>query len=657
MPPHHPQPLLAPSPLILRAGRTGRASLLPARAHDATPPARGLYDPAADKDACGVGFVGELNGAPTRACVSDALEMLVRMAHRGACGCEANTGVSEREKEKEGEGEREGVRSYPPPPFPFSSLGDGAGILVAIPHAFFATVAKRDVGIELPPAGQYGVGSFFLPTDADERGAAKAAVAAVAAECGHTLLGWRPVPTDGSMLGASARATQPNVQHAFFAPSKTPLTSSPDPDAQWYVLRKLIEAAWTAGGVGADDAYACSLSSQTVVYKGQLTPAQVPLFYPDLADPAFSSHVALVHSRFSTNTFPSWGRAQPMRTVGHNGEINTLRGNANWMRARQGVLRAKHLGVATDVLRRMLPIIPFGQSDSGSFDAVLELLVRSGRSLPEAMMLLIPEAWQNDALMPAAKRDMYRYGSALMEPWDGPALVAFTDGRSIGATLDRNGLRPGRYTVTKDGRVVMASETGVVDIDPANVASKGRLMPGNLFLVDFTAGRVVRDEEIKAAAAAAHPYGAWLEEHTKTLADVVAAVGENAVVGAPALAPASDSSRHDPLSPLVPALKAAGYTRESVDLLLLPMAKASAEPLGSMGNDTPLAALSRRPKLLPDYFKQLFAQVTNPPLDPLREKVVTSTKVGEGGGRGGGWVGARATPFQHASPPSLPPIF
>ena len=456
------------------------------------------------------------------------------------------------------------------------------------------------------------------------------------------------------------------MEQVFYTPSAKAKDMPPgaDPEAPWYLLRKLTENGLASKGVGEDEAYICSLSAATCVYKGQLTPGQVPLYYPDLAAPDFTSYLALVHSRFSTNTFPSWGRAQPMRTIAHNGEINTLRGNRNWMTARQGVMACAALGAPPDVVRRLLPIVPPRQSDSGSFDAVLELLVRSGRSLPEAMMLMIPEAWQNDPAMPPAKKAFYRFGSASMEPWDGPALVAFTDGRFLGATLDRNGLRPGRYYLTKSGRVIMASEVGVVDVDPADVAVKGRLMPGNIFLVDFEAGAVVRDEEMKARIAGARPYGDWLARQVVELKDIVAAAPpgavppalatwESSVGGAnsagngkkaklarsatwpadPVAAPAPPSNGTPPagqankgLARLLSPLIAAGYTQETVDLLLLPMAVSGNEALGSMGNDAPLPPLSRRPKLLPEYFKQLFAQVTNPPLDPMREKVVTSTR-------------------------------
>ena len=481
------------------------------------------------------------------------------------------------------------------------------------------------------------------------------------------------------------------MEQVFYAPAPpraggagagadVPAPAPADPEAPWYLLRKLTEHGLAAKGVGEDEAYICSLSAATVVYKGQLTPGQVPKYFPDLASPDFTSYLALVHSRFSTNTFPSWGRAQPMRTIAHNGEINTLRGNRNWMRAREGVMACAGLGASPDVVRRLLPIVPPRQSDSGSFDAVLELLVRSGRSLPEAMMLMIPEAWQNDPAMPAPKKAFYRFGSASMEPWDGPALVAFTDGRFLGATLDRNGLRPGRYYLTKGGRVIMASEVGVVDVDPADVAVKGRLMPGNIFLVDFEAGCVVRDEEMKARIAGARPYGDWLARQVVELKDIVAAAPPSAVPpplatwesaaaaaaaaangggggakanggGAKKLArsatwptdgaaappsngngngrappPAGAAPAAKGLARLLSPLIAAGYTQETVDLLLLPMAVTGAEALGSMGNDAPLPPLSRRPKLLPEYFKQLFAQVTNPPLDPMREKVVTSTR-------------------------------
>jgi glutamate synthase (NADH) len=611
--------------------------------------------------------------------------------------------------------------SLPPPP-----PGDGAGILVALPHAFLARVVAADCGVTLPPPGEYGVGQFFLPKDDPGqyavakrviekcaflffflsflgRGCAAAGVerarrargrnnkptfspkkkkktkqkskpfARVAAELGHTVLAWRTVPTDASGLGASAVAVEPAVVQVFFSASaggKNPAAAaSDDPEAPWYLLRKLIEHGLGAKGMGDDAAYACSLSGSTIVYKGQLTPAQVPAYYADLRAPDFASYLALVHSRFSTNTFPSWNRAQPMRAIAHNGEINTLRGNRNWMTARQGVMACAGLGAPPDMVRRLLPIVPPRQSDSGSFDAVLELLVRNGRSLPEAMMLLVPEAWQNDPAMPPGKKAFYRFGSATMEPWDGPALVAFTDGRFLGATLDRNGLRPGRYYLTKGGRVIMASEVGVVDVDPADVAVKGRLMPGNIFLVDFEAGCVVRDEEMKARISGARPYGDWLARQVVELKDIVGAAPpgtlppplatwESAVKGAAAeegaagghkpraaLAraatwppPSSNGAAPKPstngsapprtkgLARLLAPLIAAGYTQETVDLLLLPMAVSGAEALGSMGNDAPLPPLSRRPKLLPEYFKQLFAQVTNPPLDPLREKVVTSMR-------------------------------
>ena len=369
--------------------------------------------------------------------------------------------------------------------------------------------------------------------------------------------------------------------------------------------------------------------SRFVLVRSLVRPQQVEQFFLDLQSPLFTSYVALVHSRFSTNTFPSWHRAQPMRVLGHNGEINTLQGNVNWMKARQGVMRCNDLQVTERTLQKLLPVIPKNQSDSGSFDAVLELLIRSGRDLPEAMMMCIPEAWQNDQLMEAHKRDFYKFHSCIMEPWDGPALVAFTDGRYIGATLDRNGLRPGRYYVTKDQRVIMASEVGVVDIAPTNVEKKGRLMPGNIFLVDFESHAVIDDATLKEKYATRRPYGEWLEKETVTLFDIVKSHPN--VLTPPEIkgvntTPNNGSGPPKGLQKLLPPLKAFGYTSETIDKLLLPMSASGADPLGSMGNDSPLAVMSDRPKLLYEYFKQLFAQVTNPAIDPIREKFVTSMR-------------------------------
>lgn len=568
--------------------------------HSDIPEAVGLFDPSNDRDACGVGFVADLQKRETHSTVQDALTMLVRMTHRGACGCEANT-------------------------------GDGAGILVAIPHQFFSEKAEK-LQFELPEKGQYAIGMIFLPREDEKKyNKVKDILAKVAELEGHEILGWRSVPTDNSTLGAGALRTEPIIEQFFVGPSKT-APANRSLEQQMFLLRKLLEKRWQEAGLNDDDVYICSLSSRTIVYKGQLTPSQVASYFPDLSAETFATYVALVHSRFSTNTFPAWHRAQPMRVIGHNGEINTLRGNVNWMRARQGVMNCERLQLSKKELELMLPVVPVNQSDSGSFDSVLEMLVRCGRDLPEAMMMCIPEAWQNDKLMSKEKKDFYRFHSAIMEPWDGPALVSFTDGRFIGATLDRNGLRPGRFYLTHSGRVIMGSEVGVVDVDPSDVARKGRLMPGNILLVDFDKGKVIDDAEMKHRYATARPYGEWLENEVATLEDVMESVPPmDRIVpdikeSISLQKPQSSDVSVNGLQRLAAPLRAFGYTVETIEVLLLPMAKGAMDPLGSMGNDAPLAALSRRPKLLYDYFKQLFAQVTNPAIDPLREKLVTSMR-------------------------------
>uniref|UniRef100_A0A6N2KJ79 glutamate synthase (NADH) n=1 Tax=Salix viminalis TaxID=40686 RepID=A0A6N2KJ79_SALVM len=559
----------------------------------------GLYDPSFDKDSCGVGFVAELSRENSRKTVNDALEMLVRMAHRGACGCETNT-------------------------------GDGAGILVALPHDFYKEEAK-DIGFELPPSGEYAVGMFFLPTSDNRREESKNVFTKVAESLGHTVLGWRPVPTDNSGLGNGALQTEPVIEQVFL--TATP-RSKADFEQQMYILRRVsmvaIRAALNLQYGAVKDFYICSLSSRTVVYKGQLKPDQLKdYYYADLGNERFTSYMALVHSRFSTNTFPNWERAQPMRVLGHNGEINTLRGNVNWMKAREGLLKCKELGLSKNEMKKLLPIVDANSSDSGAFDGVLELLIRSGRSLPEAVMMMIPEAWQNDKNMDPQKRALYEYTSALMEPWDGPALISFTDGQYLGATLDRNGLRPGRFYVTRSGRVIMASEVGVVDIPPEDVLRKGRLNPGMMLLVDFEKHMVVDDEALKQQYSLARPYGEWLKRQKIELSDIVNSVQESERV-APAISGVVDASDDDEsmvnmgIRGLLAPLKAFGYTVEALEMLMLPMAKDGNEPLGSMGNDAPLAVMSNREKLAFEYFKQMFAQVTNPPIDPIREKIVTS---------------------------------
>ena len=520
--------------------------------------------------------------------------MLVRMTHRGACGCEENT-------------------------------GDGAGILSSIPHDFFRAVAPE---LNLPAPGEYGLGMFYLPKDdPDARATCVAAVEAACAELDMRVLGWRDVPTDAKRadLGDSALATEPEVAQLFVARGDDALAAGIDFETQLYVLRRLVNirvkrARDAPASDGMDDFYVNSLSSRTVVYKGQLKPDQVMAYFDDLRDERFTAYLSLVHSRFSTNTFPSWDRAQPLHMMGHNGEINTLKGNANWMLAREGLVDVtKKLGVSKALQAEMTPTIEGGLSDSGAFDAVLELLVKGGgRSLAEAVMLMIPEAWQNNPNMDPARRAFYEFHSAVMEPWDGPALVTFTDGLQVGATLDRNGLRPGRFYVTKSGRIVMASEVGVVDVDDADVAQKGRLRPGNILLVDFEKGTILQDSDMKAQIANKHPYAKWVKEQVIELDDVVEAVGD---VAAPEVRGASDEPGI--IGALAP-LRAAGFTREALDMILLPMVGTGSEALGSMGNDAPLAVMSEIPKLTYEYFKQMFAQVTNPPIDPIREAVVTS---------------------------------
>lgn len=491
-----------------------------------------------------------------------------------------------------------------------------------------------DAGVKLPSAGKYAVGMCFVPKDDERRALGKEAFERVARRRGHAVLGWRRVKTNNADLGQAALDTEPIVEQVFVTMDTD---HELDFEQQMYVLRKMamVEVRTALGaepGRSSREFYICSLSSRTVVYKGQLKPDQLQnYFYADLDDDRFTSYMALVHSRFSTNTFPSWERAQPMRVLGHNGEINTLKGNANWMRAREGLVKCQQLGLSQEELRGILPFVDANSSDSGAFDNVLEMLVRSGRSLPEAMMMMIPEAWQNDDNMPPEKRALYEYHSALMEPWDGPALISFTDGHYLGATLDRNGLRPGRYYITHSGRCIMASEVGVVDVPPEDVAKKGRLNPGMMLLVDFERHEVVDDAALKTLYSSARPYGQWLADQKFTLDDIVASVPAEkqqppAIIGDVPPAHSDDTMDSMGITGLLAPLKAFGYTVEGLEMLLLPMAETGSEPLGSMGNDTPLACMSGRPRLSFEYFKQLFAQVTNPPIDPIREAVVTSTE-------------------------------
>ena len=528
----------------------------------ALPAASGLYDPRFEHDACGVGFVVDVTGARSRDIVDTALGALCNLDHRGASGAEVNT-------------------------------GDGAGILIQVPDAFLRGVTR----FSLPPAGAYGVGLAFLPSEAIAADKARGVVEDLAEEQGLRVIGWRGVPIDDSMIGPTARAVMPSFWHCFV--TDTAGSVGIDLDRKLFVLRKRIDHEIH------DDLsmYFCSLSSRTLVYKGMLTAPQLNEFFPDLHDPRIESALALVHSRFSTNTFPSWPLAHPYRFLAHNGEINTVQGNRNWMRARAAQISTPLM----PDLDRAFPIITEGLSDTASFDECLELLHLGGRSLAHAVLMMIPEAWENHATMSAAKRAFYRYHASLIEPWDGPASIAFTDGTVIGAVLDRNGLRPSRYWVTDDNRVIMASETGVVDIDPARVVKKGRLQPGKMFLVDTSLGRIVEDEEIKCTLASEHPYEQWCEQGLVHLSDL----------------PDREHIVYSHQS-VVRRQVTFGYTHEELKLLVAPMAKAGSEAIGSMGTDTPVAVLSDRPRLLFDYFQELFAQVTNPPLDAIREELVTS---------------------------------
>ena len=536
------------------------------------PRRQGLYDPAWEKDSCGVGFVCDIKGRASRRIVDTAEHMNCCMVHRGGLGYEANT-------------------------------GDGAGVLTALPHEFLAKVVKADLGVDLPPLGSYGAGIVFLPRDPSERARCKAVVEEEIASAGQRLLGWRDVPTaaDAADIGKAARASMPAMEQLFIAAQGVQGDAL---ERELYLIRKAATHRLRGDETLSERllVFFVSLSAKVIVYKGMLTPHQLFPFYPDLQDDDYESHLAMVHSRFSTNTFPSWDRAQPNRFMSHNGEINTLLGNKNWMNARQGVVESELFGAD---LPKLFPVVEPDCSDSGTFDNVLEFLLMTGRTLQEAVLMMIPEAWQQDAAMSAEKRAFYEYHSCLMEPWDGPASIAFTDGTYIGAVLDRNGLRPSRYYVTEDDLCIMASEVGVVDVDPAKVVAKGRLQPGKIFLIDFDAGRLIPDDEIKEEWAKRRPYGEWLERQRLALADL----------------PAQPGAGLDKPS-LLPRMQAFGYTAETMQFMLLPLVTELRDPLGSMGNDSALAVMSSKPRMLYDYFKQLFAQVTNPAIDSIREEVV-----------------------------------
>src|ERR1700728_3254324 len=536
------------------------------------PPAQGLYHPAHEHDACGIGFVASISGHKSHDIIRKGIQILLNLAHRGACGCDPET-------------------------------GDGAGVLIQIPHKFFARECEK-LGFSLPKPAAYAVGMTFLPVEKHQRLQCEGILERIVREEGLTLLGWRDTPVYASAIGRVARASQPYIQQIFVkcAPGM-------DQDAferKLYVVRKRAENEVRESGIGdAEMFYIPSLSCRTIVYKGLMLAPQITNFYRELSDPDAVSALCLVHQRFSTNTFPSWQRAHPYRYIAHNGEINTLRGNVNWMWARQSLLKSPLFG---DDLKKLFPVISPDGSDSANFDNAVELLLQAGRSLPHVMAMLIPEAWAGNPHMQPEKRAFYEYQASLMAPWDGPAAIAFTDGRVIGATLDRNGLRPGRYVVTNDGLVVMASEAGVLDVAPEDVQRKGRLQPGKMFLVDTVAGRIISDKEIKRELASRQPYAQWLKDNQVTIDQ---------------LPEPSRLHSSDPET-LLRRQRAFGYSDEDLKMILGPMALSGEEPVGSMGTDTPLACLSDRAQSLFSYFKQLFAQVTNPPIDPIREETVMS---------------------------------
>ncbi len=537
-----------------------------------SPSRQGLYDPAHEHDACGVGFVAHIKGLKSHDIIAQGLQILENLSHRGATGADP-------------------------------LAGDGAGILIQMPDAFLRAETAA-LGITLPAPGQYAVGMVFLPQDPAARAFCEETLTRCATEEGQVVLGWRDVPTDNRSLGESVKQVEPVIRQLFLACGP----NCPDQnrfERKLFVLRKRAEHGVLQQGIDRKQFYLPSLSSRTLIYKGMLLADQVGKYYQDLSRPAMVSALALVHQRFSTNTFPTWDLAHPFRMIAHNGEINTLRGNVNWMAARRGTMASTLLG---DDLQKIWPLILEGQSDSASFDNALELLVAGGYSLVQAMTMLIPEAWAGNPLMDEGRRAYYEYHAALMEPWDGPAAVAFTDGRQIGATLDRNGLRPARYLLTSDDLVLMASEMGVLDIPQHKIIKKWRLQPGKMFLIDLEQGRIISDAEIKQQLSSEHPYRTWLEATQTRIEDLPA----------PAHLPAASAWS------LLDRQQAFGITEEELKFLIAPMAASGQEAVGSMGDDTPLAVLSNRPKSLYQYFRQLFAQVTNPPIDPIREELVMS---------------------------------
>jgi len=542
-------------------------------------PAEGLYDPAQEHDSCGVGFVVDMKGRKSHQIITNALIILKNLLHRGACGCEENT-------------------------------GDGVGILIQKPDKFFRRVCS-EIHIQLPDFDHYGTGLIFFPRDEDEAKHCMEIFERVTLEEGQEVLGWRDVPTDDSMIGPTAKFGEPAFKQVFIKRSKS-ITDPLDFERKLYIIRKrAVHEIWNSEMAQRELLYVASLSYRTFLYKGMLTGNQIEHMFPDITDPDVESALALVHQRFSTNTFPSWRLAQPFRYMCHNGEINTLRGNINWMRAREALCESALYGAD---LQKLFPIIFEGQSDSATFDNVMEFLHMAGRPLPHAILMMIPEAWSGHETMDEERKAFYEYHACLMEPWDGPASIAFTDGEVIGAVLDRNGLRPSRYYVTRDDLVIMASEVGVLEVAPENVLIKERLHPGRIFLVDTKQGRIIDDEELKKQYASEHPYGKWLKENLLPLEKL----------------PQPKQIHGSDPDTLLQRQQAFGYTHEDLRILMAPMATNGAEPIGSMGTDASLAVLSNRSRLLYDYFKQLFAQVTNPPLDGIREELITqvSTTMG-----------------------------
>ena len=536
------------------------------------PRQQGLYDARNEHDACGIGFVASVRGEKSHDIVLKGIQVLVNLTHRGACGCDPET-------------------------------GDGAGLLIQIPHRFFARECMN-LGFPLPNSGEYGVGMVFLPVEKYQRLQCEGILERITREEGLSVLGWRDTPVNGDAIGRVARHSQPYIEQIFIA--RAPGMREAEFERKLYVVRKRAELEIARSEIKDKEMfYLPSLSCRTIVYKGLLLATQLASFYDELTDPDVTSALCLVHQRFSTNTFPSWQLAHPYRYIAHNGEINTLRGNVNWMRARQSILASPLLG---DDIKKLFPVITPGGSDSASLDNTVELLFQAGRSLPHVMAMLIPEAWSANPHMRPEKRAFYEYHASLMEPWDGPAAIAFTDGSSIGAVLDRNGLRPGRYIVTNDGVVVMASEAGVLDIPAEQVKKKGRLQPGKMFLVDTVEGRIVSDKEIKQQLSYRQPYAQWLHDNQITLEQL----------------PEPHRVQGSDHKTIVSRQRAFGYSEEDLKMILEPMASNGEEPIGSMGNDTPLACLSDKPQALANYFKQLFAQVTNPPIDPIREEMVMS---------------------------------